>query len=564
MGSAHATKSRIEGDPMSDPTSPAPLGILIVGAGPVGLTMAAFLRQQGLAPRIVDKAPHASDRSKALVIWPRSLEMLDNLGVVDRFQAAGRHPKAARFHGNGKLLLEIPIGEGPGGTAFPGPLVLAQSETERLLTEHLREVGVPVERPVELLRFAESGAGVDATLRHADGREEAVRCDYLVGCDGAHSAVRHGLGVTFTGQAEPDDFLLADCRIDGIPRDVLSFYWHPQGVLGFFPFGDGRSRVIADLGSASEGKPRDPTLEEVQAIVDARGPGGIRLSDPVWLSAFRINERKVADYRKGRCFLTGDAAHIHSPAGGQGMNTGMQDAWNLAWKLALVESGRARPSLLDSYTPERGAVGELVLRNATRMTRLVTIRNPIFRVVRNTVVGLVGRVPAFRRNLFNGLTELAIHYPDSPLNGESSAVPWAAGGIKPGDRVPDGTLRSPATGEERRLHAILRGPEHNLLLLPDDPSRTADLAEIGRRAEATYPGVVRAHVVGGTSPGGPAPDWLDPEGSLRRTLGAKASALAAVRPDGYLGYRGQPASWDDLRAYLDRYLVPAALRGRPG
>ncbi|HEY2156434.1 MAG TPA: FAD-dependent monooxygenase [Isosphaeraceae bacterium] len=544
---------------MSDPTSSAPLSVLIVGAGPVGLTMAAHLRAHGLAPRLIDKAPHPSETSKALVLWPRSLEMLDDLRIVDRFLADGRPPNEMRLYGNGHLLLEFALGSGVEGTAYPKPLVLPQSETERLLTEHLRDADLAVERPVELVRFADRDDGVDATLRHADGREEDVRSDYLLGCDGAHSTVRHGLGLEFTGKAEPSDFLLADCRVGGLPDEAISLFWHPKGVLAFFPFGDGRCRIIADIGAPQgDGKPRDPSPEELQAIVDARGPGGVRLSDPRWLAGFRINERKVADYRKGRCFLAGDAAHIHSPAGGQGMNTGMQDTWNLAWKLALVQSGRAKASLLDSYTPERGAVGELVLRNATLMTRVVTIHNPVAQFLRNRIVAALGHLPAFHRAFFGNLTELKIHYPDSPLNGESSAVPWATGGLKPGDRVPDGTLRSPATGEDHRLHVLLRGPQHGLLLLPDDQSHIAELAEIGRRAEATYPGVIRSHVIAsGAAPSGAAPDWLDPESSLRRILGARPSALAVVRPDGYLGYRGQPASWDELRSYLDRYLITA-------
>jgi 2-polyprenyl-6-methoxyphenol hydroxylase-like FAD-dependent oxidoreductase len=350
-GGAHPTKSRIDGDVMTDPSSPAHLSILIVGAGPVGLTMAAHLRAHGLAPRIIDKAPHASETSKALVLWPRSLEMLDDLGLVDRFLADGRTPNTMRLYGTGHLLLDFTLGTGVEGTAYPKPLILPQSETERLLTEHLREVGVAVERPVELARFAERGDGVDATLRHADGREEDVRCDYLLGCDGAHSAVRHGLGLEFTGKADPNDFLLADCRVDGLPSDAISLFWHPEGALAFFPFGDGRCRIIADLGvSEGDGKPRDPSLEQVQAIVDDRGPDGVKLSDPHWLAGFRINERKVAGYRKGRCFLAGDAAHIHSPAGGQGMNTGMQDTWNLAWKLSLVQAGRAKASPSSSAT----------------------------------------------------------------------------------------------------------------------------------------------------------------------------------------------------------------------
>lgn len=530
--------------------------VLVVGAGPVGLTMAAHLHAQGLTPRVVDKAPHPSTTSKALVLWPRSLEMLDRLGIVDRFLAAGRSPVAIQFHAGGRVLARIEVGEGVTGTAYPRPLVLAQSETERLLAEHLAGVGVAVERPVELVRFAERGDGVDATLRHADGREEDVRVAWLLGCDGAHSAVRHGLGVEFAGKAEPLDFLLADCRVEGLPPDSIDFFASPKGPLAFFPFGEGRCRIIAGLDASKPGeaRPPDPTLAQVQAIVDSRGPGGVTLSDPAWLSGFRINERKVANYRHGRCFLAGDAAHIHSPAGGQGMNTGMQDTWNLAWKLALVESGRARPTLLDSYDPERGEVGAMVLRNATRMTRFATLRNPIAQFLRNRAVGLVGHIPSFRRAVFYGLTELAIHYPDSPLNGESTGPARAPGGLKPGDRVPDVALRTPGTGAERRLLDILRGPHHGLLLLADDPARIAELAEIGHHAESAYPGVIRAHVIAPTADG-TAADWVDSAGDLRRIVGATDSALALVRPDGYLGYRGQPASWDDLRRYLDRYLI---------
>ncbi len=276
--------------------------------------------------------------------------------------------------------------------------MLAQSETERLLAAHLDRVGVMVERRVELTALADHGDHVQATLRHADGPDETVRCAWLVGCDGAHSTVRKGIGVDFTGHAEPNDWMLADCRVEGpLPQDELSMFWHARGVLAFFPFAPGRCRVIADLGPAhGTGRPPDPTLADVQAAVDERGPPGVLLSEPHWLSGFRINERKVADYRRGRVFLAGDAAHIHSPAGGQGMNTGMQDAWNLAWKLALVQTGAALPSLLDSYSHERSRVGETVLKNAARLTWLGTMRNPLSRFMRNTLVGLLARFAAFR------------------------------------------------------------------------------------------------------------------------------------------------------------------------
>jgi hypothetical protein len=300
------------------------------------------------------------------------------------------------------------------------------------------------------------------------------------------------------------------------------------GVLGFFPFAPGRCRVIADLGrAAGSGKPPDPSLADVQAAVDERGPGGVRLSDPHWLSGFRINERKVGDYRRGRAFLLGDAAHIHSPAGGQGMNTGMQDAWNLAWKLALVQRGRARPEpLLGSYSQERGAVGELVLRQASQMTWAATLRSPVAQFLRNRLVWVVGRLPPFTRNLVRYLSELSVHYPDSPLNGETAGHSWAARGIRPGDRVPDARLREPGTGKERRLLEVVRGQEHNLLLLAAEvtPAAVAALGDLARRVEATYLDLVRPHLIvpGASVPavdGAPASLCLDPDGSVRRLLG---------------------------------------------
>jgi 2-polyprenyl-6-methoxyphenol hydroxylase-like FAD-dependent oxidoreductase len=530
---------------------------LVVGAGPVGLTLAAHLHQHGLPCRLIDRSPTASDKSKALVLWARSLEMLDNLGIADDFVSAGMFVNDARLHGGRRLLARIPFAAAD--THYPRPLMLAQSETERLLGEHLRRAGIEVERQVELTGCADRGDHVAATLRHGDGREEQVRCDWLLGCDGAHSTTRKAVSLEFTGAAEPNDWVLADCRVEGpVPQDELSFYWHARGILGFFPFAAGRCRVIADLGPAKGGgHPPDPSPAEVQALVDERGPGGVRLSEPHWLSGFRINERKVADYRRGRVFLAGDAAHIHSPAGGQGMNTGMQDAASLAWKLALVQAGRARPALLDSYTPERSAVGELVLRQAGHMTWAVTLRNPAARFLRNCVVSVLGMLPGFRRNFVRYLTELSIHYPHSPLNGADGP----AGGLRPGDRLPEASLRGPATGQEQRLLAVLRGPWHRLLLLPagGDAAGLAEMREIGQRAEATYPGVVRPYLIvpADALPAGAdgASVWLDPGGSVRRLFAARESMVAVVRPDGYLGYRGRPASWDGLRAYLDRYLV---------
>jgi 2-polyprenyl-6-methoxyphenol hydroxylase-like FAD-dependent oxidoreductase len=534
---------------------------LVVGAGPVGLTLAAHLHHHGIACRIIDRAPTPSDKSKALVLWGRSLEMLDDLGIAEDFLRAGMYLNAAHLHSGARSLARIHFAQE--GTEYPRPLMLAQSETERLLTEHLQRVGITVERSVELASFTDHGDRVVATLRHADGRDEQVSCNWLLGCDGAHSAVRHALRLEFTGEPDPNDFVLADCRVEGpLPLDELSLYWHQKGVLAFFPFAAGRCRIIADMGTAqTTGHPPDPSLSDVQNIVNERGPAGVRLSEPHWLAGFRVHERKVAEYRRGRVLLAGDAAHIHSPAGGQGMNTGMQDAWNLAWKLALVHKGRARPSMLDSYTIERSAVGEIVLRNATRLTKVATLRNPIGQFFRNRLVEVLGKLPSFRRNFVRDLTEMSIHYPQSPLNGQSSGN-WVSRSIRPGDRYPETRLREPKTGREQRLLLLLRGPQHNLLLLTaaGETGNLKELSDIRRQVEETYPDLIRVHLIvaGDSIPTENAEFssvWLDPAGSVRRTLGAREAAVALVRPDGYLGYRGQPALWEDLRGYLDCYLI---------
>ena len=368
----------------------------------------------------------------------------------------------------------------------------------------------------------------------------------------------------FFGEAEPNDWILADCRIDGpIPMDEVTIFWHAKGVVAYFPFTPTRCRVIADMGSAKgSDKPADPSLAEVQAIIDERCPAGVRLSEPHWLAGFRINERKVTDYRRGRAFLCGDAAHIHSPAGGQGMNTGMQDTWNLAWKLALVQSGKARPTLLDSYSAERSAVGSVVLRQAGLLTTVATLRNPAAQFLRNNALRLLLKLPAFRRNFVRNLAEMTIHYPDSPLNGESTGPGWARGSIRPGDRFPDLRLRDPKIAKDERLLRILHGTGYDLLLLPTvaDGTTLATLRSIQQRVEATYAGLVRCHLLvpsGGllADPEGFASTWLDSDGGARQRLGARETALALIRPDGYLAYRGQPASWEGLRGYLGRWIV---------
>jgi 2-polyprenyl-6-methoxyphenol hydroxylase-like FAD-dependent oxidoreductase len=408
---------------------------LVVGAGPVGLTMAMELRRYEIDLRIVDKSASRTDKSKALVLWSRSLELIERVGCVDRFLATGMPAHGARISNGSKLIGEINFDDVK--SRYPFALMIPQSETERLLEEQLEGFGTKVERLTELSSFVARADGVTANLRNAEGMEKRVEADWLIGCDGAHSAVRHGLGMGFEGSTQPSDFALADLRLEGLNPDKLDVFWHAKGILAFFPIGRDRYRVIADLGQAkTASSPADPTLEEMQYLVDERGPGNIRLHDPYWLAGFRINERKVTDYQRGRVFLAGDAAHIHSPAGGQGMNTGMQDAFNLAWKLAMVIHGEAKASLLESYSVERSAVGDLVLRNATALTDVALLRNPVAQTVRNFAAKILLGLSQVQHRISNSMTEIEIAYPDSPLSITGSHAPHDSELPKAGERWP--------------------------------------------------------------------------------------------------------------------------------
>ncbi len=408
------------------------IDVLVCGAGPVGLTAANELVRRGLRVRVVDQAAVRTDKSKALVLWSRTLELLDDAGYGKPFFPAGLECYGARISTGQTTIADVAFDSVE--SRYPFALMIPQSETERILEEQLALHGMSVERNTPLVSFTEAGGNVEAVLRRPDGVTESVVASWLVGCDGAHSTVRHGLGLAFEGSTEQSDWALADGHITGLPdTNRLHIYWHREGILAFFPIVGDRFRVVADLGPASGGGRRpDPTLDEINALLSLRGDPRIVMSDPIWLASFRINERKVKEYRKGRVFLAGDAAHIHSPAGGQGMNTGMQDAFNLSWKLAMVVTGAARETLLDSYSLERSAVGDMVLRNAGRMTEAATLRNPLWQTLRNTVAKFVLGFPHIQHKVADTLTELSISYPDSPLTDAHGH----AGHAKAGDRWP--------------------------------------------------------------------------------------------------------------------------------
>ncbi len=493
--------------------------VLIVGAGPVGLTLACELARYGVGVRVLDKAPARTDKSKALVLWSRTLELLDRGGKdgAAPFVAAGMRALAVNFVAGDKAIGRV--GMADVRSPYPFGLMLPQSDTERLLEERLAGQGLAVEREVELLSFTTRDDGVDAVLGHPDGRKEEVAAAWLVGCDGAHSTVRRQLGAPFFGETMDSDWMLADVHMRGYPcpDSEATVYWHRDGVFIVFPIAPGRYRLLADLPPSGAERVPTPTLEQVQALLDRRGPGGMTVSDPVWLSGFRINGRKVADYRWGRVFLAGDAAHIHSPAGGQGMNTGMQDAMNLAWKLALVERGTCRDGLLDSYSPERSHVGDQVLRAAGRLTSVGTLKNPLAQGLRNLVGHTMLGFSTVRNAVADTMTEVTVGYPRSPLNGAG-----LSGGPKPGERAMPVPGVRPIGAGERPLFALFATPG----------PWTSEL--LGR-----FDGLIEPEA---RSPFRPDGIWL-------------------VRPDGYVAMAARQDDWREIADYLGR--LHSAGRPRP-
>jgi 2-polyprenyl-6-methoxyphenol hydroxylase-like FAD-dependent oxidoreductase len=568
--------------------------VLVVGAGPVGLTMGCELRRHGVACRVVDKLVVPTDKSKALGVHARTLECLTFAGIADRFVAAGNKMHGTNAYADGKRVVHVSFDEIV--SPYPYVLLLAQNETERLLAERLAELGVAVERGTELTGFTQDDDGVTATLARAGGEAETARFAWVVGCDGAHSAVRKQLGLPFEGVPYEEAFALGDLRVDwSVPDDEIHAFLSAEGGIVCFPFGrDGRWRVIAECDA------KDPTVEDFERLLRACGAPAAKLSEPRWLASFRIHRRIVPRYKTARAFLAGDAAHIHSPVGGQGMNTGMQDAINLAWKLGLVDAGAASPRILDSYEAERRPVAAQTLSGTDLATRAFTLRNPVAREIRDRVMTLLSGLEMVQRRVLTTASEIGVGYRSSPIVAERRAPVGRAtvgkrvgeaptvgdwldfgGGPRAGDRVPDVTIAdgaiasgaiadgasargaaAPTPGAPRCLFHLLRHAKHTLLLF-DGAAATPDgyrsLAAIARRAaERKAPGVEAWIVVPRAERPAELADGervvLDPEGALHARFGAGAECLYLVRPDGYVGFRSQPADGEALEAYFTRLL----------
>ncbi|MCA9648853.1 MAG: FAD-dependent monooxygenase [Myxococcales bacterium] len=531
--------------------------VLVVGAGPTGLMAAAQLAERGIRARIIDAAPERSDKSRALGVQARTLELLDKMGLASRLVARGHRTGGMNFHVEGRAIARYPLGQlDVDHTPFPFLLFVSQVETERVLEEHLRQRGVEVERPVRLQTLRQDDDGVTVGLER-EGRSEELRVRYVIGADGAHSTVRHRLAVPFRGDAYETEFILGDVDVDapGVALDELDVFMSRSGVLVLFPLPGGRVRVLA-TGYRAE-RDDELTLEELQERATALSHrADFRLHDPTWLSRFRLHHRGVDHYQVGRVFLAGDAAHIHSPAGGQGMNTGIQDAYNLAWKLAMVLRGEARPALLSSYEAERLPVGRRLLTFTDRLFSLISTTNPVAARLRNAVAPLV--IPHVTRTqtsrMFTFASQIGIRYRRSPAVAEhlDGADRRFRAGPHAGDRAPGSPL------PEGRLLPRMSGTHWWLLGLCGRGEEAVDPERLLARMQAACVDSpwIRPLVVGSSpSPGLDPEAWVhDPEGAVHQRYGVHGPGLYLIRPDGHIAFRSAGAGIDPLCAWLDAWI----------
>ncbi|KAI1820864.1 FAD binding domain-containing protein [Xylaria intraflava] len=515
--------------------------VLIIGAGPTGLSMALELAIQGISFRIINKDPERSTLSRALAIQPRTLEILNRhhrTSNVEELIATGMRSLKSSICVSGNKLADIDINalQSP-GTKFRHIVFVPQHETESWLETILAKYGVQVEMGVEAKSITQDTDGVSVAVSTKDGAEEEIRAKFVVGADGAHSVVRHAAkNLTFDGDAYPQEFALADAYMETQLPGGQVYICLGNGALVVFPIKDGMVRLT--LSRPTQDNTQEPKLEDFQEAVQELFPGGGSLHGATWITRFRIHHRCANNYRDGRLFVAGDAAHIHSPAGGQGMNTGIQDATNLGWKLAAVLRGEKPESFLDSYHNERHPIGQTLLKSTDKAFTYVASSNLIYIFLRNLILPwilpLLLRNQSRLRRLFGFTSQLRVRYRRSDIVG---TAPGFAGPIKGGDRVFDGKIQGPE-GEIWLLDLL--SPEcHHLLLFSGSGQNQASEGDL-YRAETDFLNNVttaaKVSMIFSVEQKGQA-GYVDLDG-LHKTFGFNDAGYILVRPDGYIAHIG--------------------------
>lgn len=502
--------------------------VLIIGAGPTGLTLACLLAQLGVSFKLVDKKKAPSSQSKALGVQARTLELFEQLNILERVLGEGRPARGLDLivRGDFKCRLDF-TSYGQGLTDYPYILILEQDKTERILLEKLKSLGAGIQWQNELLEIQQNPRFLRATFSQL-GKIESVSAKYLVAADGARSTVRALLKLPFVGGTYENRFLLADVQIkDSLSRNHITLCLSRQGFTGFFPMsGDDRFRAIGILPENFPAK-SEQDFAAISGEIKKQARLDLKISDPTWTSIYRIHHRSVLRFREQRCFFAGDSAHVHSPVGAQGMNTGIQDAFNLAWKLQMVLTGKAQERLLDTYHEERFPVARKLIYTTDQIFRFILARNPLAEQARLYALPFALkaflRIGAFRTYVFKTISQIGVGYSKSSLSGQNFLTEAE---VRAGDRVPDFAI-------DGFFHAYMMG----------GPAEQEKILQLLRRY---FESRVQIHTL---------TQGADVSLVLQE-FGIFKDGLILIRPDGYAAYCAEGLDAKTLERYLSRYFIP--------
>lgn len=520
--------------------------VMIVGAGPTGLTLACELKRRGVDFRLIEQKQEPIQTSNATWIQPRTLEIFDLMGVIAPVLRRGNVCESLQFYIHGQEVCRLPLQSLP--TPYPYALMLSQSETEKILTQHLHQLGGEIERGIQLTGVSVDDAHVLCELKNAEGEIETASCDYLLAADGANSSVRDYCGLHFLGEDIAEQFIVADATIEsGLSKKAMHLFFDQGSLFAAFPMGHQEYRITANLHLPYSRKLF--TAKEVIEMAQERAHGAYLVKNVEWISPFWIHSKVVKNMQHGSLFLLGDAAHVHSPVGGQGMNTGIQDAFNLGWKLSLVLQGKAPASLLETYHEERYSVIHDVVRETEMMTKMILQEEDFLKKLNEFSASLTEPLPRHIETELHRWTQLAIHYK------KSHAIDYeniSGDSLQQGTRAPDACL-----GDEARLYDHWRDGAYHLLVFLDDastPTKIDMILKMQAEIRAHF-AEIKVDVIVKTAVPELPQALLDMDGDAHRVYHANELMIYLVRPDNMIAYVQKTLALSELKQVLKRWLI---------
>lgn len=518
-------------------------GVLIIGAGPTGLMMACQLTILQVPFIIVEKDPQSTTESRAIGIQARTLEIFEQMGIVDTFLEQAKPAKGIDFVDEGKIVESIPLsGMGQGLTKYPFLLLLEQYKTEKILIDFLTQHKKEILYNTTVLSVTQDTEKAYAHVQLANGKEEDIMADYLVGADGAHSIVRHSLGIELAGKTYQQSLFVLDCNLQSpvLSKTHISVAVSQSAFAAIFPMPEGHWRIVGEVPPSAYGKDTI-SFDDVKADFGKRMQLDVQLSNPRWVSLYHAHHRCVATFQKGRCFLVGDAAHIHSPVGAQGMNTGFGDAYNLSWKLAFVYKKLANPSLLKTLDEDRLPFAKKLVKTTDRAFSIIIAMGPIGRFFRTKLAPkiltfVLSHTPT-TNFIFRTVSQIGINYHSSSLSQHASFGTFARHTPIPGDRLPYVLYKE--NGKEKNIQNTIKITHMQLLLFTGTAEVLESIEELAKKYESIQITKIPLH---------------EESNMLYKEFGILDKGYYLVRPDMYIAYRSQGINTEHFLNYLTRFL----------